>query len=366
MPSPEQIELRAAARALMQEHSTSPQVRRISESDSYDWEVWRLVAQQMELPGLALPEWYGGSGAGLVELCITMEEMGRALFSSPYLATAVLAARLLLHSGDHDAQRELLPSLLSGERTATVAYSAAAGIGGDGDFQAHPGSTPGCWTVTGSDDIVLDACSADFVLVVATTEDGPTIFAADTSQAEIECLPREPFDRTRRLGRLRLDQACARMIGAPNQGRSTLARTLDESRIALAAEQLGAAQACLDTAVEYARARKQFGRPIGSFQAVQHKCADMLISIESARAAVDFASHYEVGDETELSVAAGIAAITASEALVHAASACIQVHGGMGFTWEHDAHLYLRRAKSSQHLFGGPNFHYARIAAAMS
>ena len=207
---------------------------------------------------------------------------------------------------------------------------------------------------------MLDGYTADLILVAANTVKGTSLFAVDAMAPGLEREPLRTLDRTRKVARLRFDNVSARLIGADGEAAAGLARTADLALVALAAEQLGAAQRCLDTAVAYAKERIQFGRAIGSFQAIKHRCADMLLLVEGARSAVFHASN--AADDRDRALAASVAKVACSEALLHVALDSMRIHGGIGFTWEHDAHLYVRRAKSAELMFGDPNFHLERLA----
>ncbi|MFI0444371.1 acyl-CoA dehydrogenase family protein [Actinomadura sp. 6N118] len=357
----EQEELRGALRRFFSDKSPGAEVRRLMESTTgYDPAVWEQMAGQLGLQGLAIPEEYGGSGFGVRELVIVLEEMGRALVCAPYFATVVLAATALQASGDENAKRDLLPGIADGTTIATLAWNEndrwdlgsitmTARRSGDG------------WILDGTKTYVLDGHIADLVLVAARTPLGLSLFAVDGS-AGLARTPLPVLDQTRKLARLDFAAVPARLVGPEGGAEAVLAHTLDIAAVSLAAEQLGGAQISLDMTVEYAKVRHQFGRPIGSFQAIKHRCADMFVQVESARSAVLQAAATADEDPGELPVAAALAKAFCSDAYFHTAGESIQIHGGIGFTWEHDAHLYFKRAKSSQELFGPPAHHRGRLA----
>jgi alkylation response protein AidB-like acyl-CoA dehydrogenase len=359
----EQRSLRDTLRRFFADKSPSEAVRRLmATTEGHDPAVWSRMAGELGLQGLAIPEEYGGSGFGLRELAIVMEEMGRALYCGPFLASAVLAPAMLLSVGDERASHEILPGIADGSTLATLAHDGTL-TGRHGlTFEAHPEHPEGGWLLDGTAARVLDGTIADLVLVVARTP-APTLFAVDADAPGLTRQALPTLDQTRKLARLDFAAVPARLVGTEGAAAGALAATLDRAAVALAAEQLGGAQRVLEMSVDYARARRQFGRPIGSFQAIKHKCADMLVEVESSRSAVLHAA--TVADESpgELPVAAALARAYCSDAYFHAAAETIQIHGGIGFTWEHDAHLHLKRAKSSQTLLGTPSDHRAALAA---
>jgi alkylation response protein AidB-like acyl-CoA dehydrogenase len=326
----------------------------------YDESVWQQMANELGLHGIAVPEQWGGAGAGMPELAVVFEEMGAALLCSPFFSTVALAVQALLNSGDDAAVEEFVPGFVDGSSTATLVLNgtldgwnpAAVTMTARHDGTGH--------RVSGDAPLVLDGHTADVIFVAANTDAGTSLFAV---AADAEGLDREPLatlDRTRKVARLHLDDVAARLIGLDGAAAPGLARTSDRATIALAAEQLGAAQRCLDDAVGYAKERIQFGRAIGSFQAIKHRCADMLVLVEGARSAVFHASR--TTDDAELAVAASVAKMACSEAFLQVALDNMRIHGGIGFTWEHDAHLYVRRAKASELAFGSPEHHAQRLA----
>jgi alkylation response protein AidB-like acyl-CoA dehydrogenase len=359
----EQEELRTSVRRFLADKSPSEAVRRWMDSDDgYDPLIWQQMAGQLGLQGLAVPEEFGGAGYGPVELGIVLEEMGRALLPAPFLSTVALAGQALVHSDDREAQARWLPGIADGTLTATLAISeedGGAGLDAVGTTAAVDGDT---WTLTGTKMFVIDGASADLLLVVARAAEGPGLFAVEGGAAGVTRTRLDALDPTRRLGRVDLAGAPAQRVGPAGDATAFLQRVVDLAVVALAHEQVGGASACLDSAVEYAKIRVQFDRPIGSFQAIKHKCADLLLEVEGARSAAYSAAWAAAEDLDELPVSAALAGSYCSEAYTHAAKENIQVHGGIGYTWEHDAHLYLKRAKSSELLFGSPVRHRSRLA----
>jgi len=376
--SEEQDELRRAVRRFLQEKSPESEVRRLMETtDGYDPAVWSQMADQLGLQSLIIPEEYGGAGFGYVELIVVLEEMGAALLCAPYFSSVALAANALLASGDEAAKKALLPGIAAGETIATLALTedngrwdfdgvtlqAEKSSGNQGaSGQEAPGPSSEEWVLDGHKMFVLDGHTADLILVVGRTSKGLSLFAVRSEADGLVRTPLATMDQTRKQARLEFNHTPAWMVGKEGGAEAGLSRTLDLAAVALAAEQVGGAQHCLDSSVEYAKTRIQFGRPIGSFQAIKHKCADMLLEVESAKSAAYYAGWAAAEDSDELPVVASLAKSYCSEAYFHAAAENIQIHGGIGFTWEHDAHLYFKRAKSSELLFGDPAYHRELLA----
>jgi alkylation response protein AidB-like acyl-CoA dehydrogenase len=362
--SPEQEEFRQSLRRFLADKSPAAEVRRLMETDDgYDPQVWKQLADQLGLQGLAIPEEFGGAGATPVELGIAFEEMGRALLCAPFFSTVGLAAQALLVAGDDQAKREYLPRIADGSLLATVAVTEPDGrwdLAAVRTSAVADSGAAAAFRLDGTKMFVVDGHIAQLLLVVARTDDGLGLFAVDAADAGVVRTLLPTLDLTRKLARLELSGAPARLVSGPGDATAALLLALDLALVALTAEQVGGAQRCLDVAVDYAKIRMQFGRPIGSFQAIKHKCAEMLIEVESAKSA---AYHAAGSAADELGVAAAIAKAYCSEAYFHVAAETIQVHGGIGFTWEHDAHLYFRRAKSSQLLLGDEHYHRERFAA---
>jgi alkylation response protein AidB-like acyl-CoA dehydrogenase len=354
----EQRELAATLRRFLQDKSPSAEVRRLMQTEpGYDPQTWAQLAGQLGLPGLVVPEKYGGSGGGPVELAIACEEMGRALLCAPYFATAVLAVHALLASGDQAAQEEFLPALADGTSIATLAVCEDDGAWTTSGLQTRARRSAGGYTLDGRKSFVLDGHTADLLLVVAQADGGPSLFAVPAGADGLGRRLLDTLDMTRKQAVLSLDGVPARLVGAEGSATGVVEQTLRLASVALAAEQVGGAQRCLDMSVEYAKIRMQFGRPIGSFQAIKHMCADMLLEVESARSAAYYAAWAAEEQSDELPLVASLAKAFCSEAYFRAAADNIQIHGGIGFTWEHDAHLYYRRAKSTELMLGTPGEH---------
>ena len=359
----EQQELREAVRRFLTDRAPLPRVRELMETDDgTDAEVWRQAGAQLGLQGIAIPEEYGGSGFSFAEQAIVLEELGSALYTGPYLASAVLAATALLASPDQAARRDFLPGIASGESVATLAFTEDDGSWQPDAIRLSAAGTGSDWRLDGHKSFVLDGHTAGLILAVAATDAGLSLFAVDAGASGLNRTPLPTLDQTRKLARLEFDAVAARLIGSPGDAAGVLDRVLDVAAIALAAEQLGGAQRALDMAVEYAKIRHQFGRPIGSFQAIKHRCADLLLEVESLRSAVAYAAAAVAADSDEVPVVASLAKAYGSEVYFHVAAENIQIHGGIGFTWEHDAHLYFKRAKASELFLGDGSYHRERLA----
>jgi alkylation response protein AidB-like acyl-CoA dehydrogenase len=359
----EQDELRKTVRAFLDAKSPESAVREQMETEAgYDETVWRQMAEQMGLQGLSIPEEFGGSGFTFIELGIVLEEMGRSLLCAPFFSTVVLAANTLLHSGDDAAKKDFLPGIASGETIATVAFTEPSGKWDESGIEMEATASGDGWTMSGTKMFVLDGHTAGLVLVAARTPQGVSLFAVEGDAAGLTRTPLSTMDQTRKQARLEFDGTPARLVGTDGDGWNVLSKVLDLVAIGLAAEQVGGAQKVLDMAVEYAKVRVQFGRPIGSFQAIKHKCADMLLEVESAKSAAYYGMWCASELNDELPSVASLAKAYCSEAYFHAAAENIQIHGGIGFTWEHPAHLYFKRAKSSELLFGDPTYHRELLA----
>lgn len=365
MATSEADELRAAVREFLEAASPSATVRELMATESgWDGAVWRQMAGELGLHGIAVPEEFGGAGAGMSELAVVFEEMGAALLCSPFFSTVAMATQAILTSGDEGAMADYLPDLVDGTSTATLILNGGLDAWSPSAVTLTAHRDGEDFRLSGEADLVLDGHSADMILAAANSERGLSLFAVAADTRGLEREPLATLDRTRKVARVRFSDVPARLIGTEGGGAAGLARTADLAVVALAAEQVGAAQRCLDMAVAYAKERIQFGRAIGSFQAVKHRCADMLVLVEGARSAAVHAA--EVADTDELASAASVAKMACSEAFLAVALDNMRIHGGIGFTWEHDAHLYVRRAKATQLIFGSPDYHAQRLADLVS
>jgi alkylation response protein AidB-like acyl-CoA dehydrogenase len=361
--SDEQEELRTAVRRFLAEKSPETEVRRLMDTtEGYDPAVWSQMADQLGLQSLTIPEEFGGSGFTYVELLVVLEEMGAALLCAPFFSSVALAANALLTSGDDEAKKSYLPGIASGQTIATLAITEDNGKWDFGGIELAATKKGDGWVLDGHKMFVIDGHVANLIVVAARTSAGVTLFAVEGDAAGLTRTPLPTMDQTRKQARLEFSGTPATLIGTDGGAEAGLSKTLDLAAVALAAEQVGGAQHVLDASVEYAKTRIQFGRPIGSFQAIKHKCADMLLEVESAKSAAYYAAWAAAEDSDELPVVASLAKSYCSEAYFHSAAENIQIHGGIGFTWEHPAHLYFKRAKSSELLLGDPSYHRELLA----
>jgi alkylation response protein AidB-like acyl-CoA dehydrogenase len=354
-PTEDQDLIRTTARQFLGERIGLERVRDLMMSDDgFDRVLWKEMAD-LGWPGLAIAEEHGGAGLGPVEMSVLLEEMGRVVTPGPFFASAVLASTAIQEAASEESKARLLPELASGETIATLAlYEKPRG------WDVLPSSTSAeragdGWRLTGTKRAVLDGHLADVLLVVADTGDGVGLFVVDANADGVGISQDSTLDATRRQATVTLNGVELEGISRLDEGdtATSLRRTLSLATAALAAEQVGGAQRCMEMSVDYAKSRYQFGRPIGSYQAIKHRCANMLMKVEHAKSTAYHAARV-THDEDELALAAPLAGSVCSEAYVWVAGENIQVHGGIGFTWEHDAHLYLKRAKASSLLFGSP------------
>jgi len=359
----EQDELRNIVRSFMEAKSAEAAVREQMETDDgYDAAVWSQMADQMGLQGLHIPEAYGGSGYGYIELGIVLEEMGRGLLCAPFFSSVVLAANTLINSGDEAAKLAHLPGIASGETIATLAFTEPSGKWDESGITMQATASGDGYTLSGTKSFVIDGSTASLIVVAARTAAGVSLFVVDGGAAGLTRTALSTMDQTRKQAKLDFDNTPATLVGEDGKGWDVLSTVLDLAAVGLAAEQVGGAQFVLEMAVQYAKDRVQFGRPIGSFQAIKHKCADMLLEVESAKSAAYYGLWCASEMNDELASVASLAKAYCSEAYFHATAENIQIHGGIGFTWEHPAHLYFKRAKSSELLFGDPTYHRELLA----
>ena len=366
--SEEQEQLRDAIRKFCEAKSPETEVRRLMETtEGYDPAVWKQMANELGLQSLHIPEEYGGQGFSFVELGIVLEEQGRALLCAPYYATVVLAANAILNAGTEDQKAALLPGIASGETIATLAFTEPNGKWDASGITMEARAEGDAFVLDGTKMFVLDGHTANLIVVAARAagtngEDGIAFFTVDGDAAGLTRTALATMDQTRKQAKLEFAGVKAQALGAAGAGWAALSKTLDQAAVGLSNEMVGGAQLVLETSVQYAKDRVQFGRPIGSFQAIKHKCADMLLEVESAKSAAYYASWAAAEDNDELPVVASLAKAYCSDAYFHSAAENIQIHGGIGFTWEHNAHLYFKRAKSSEILLGDATYHRELLA----
>jgi alkylation response protein AidB-like acyl-CoA dehydrogenase len=367
--SEEQEELRRTVRQFLEAKSPETEVRRLMETtEGYDPAVWKQMGQELGLQSLAIPEAYGGQGFTFIELGIVLEEMGRVLLCAPYYSSVVLAANAILNVGTEDQKQEYLPGIAAGDTIATLAFTEPAGKWDATGIAMEARETEGGeFRLSGEKMFVLDGFTADLIVVVARTPgtsgaDGISFYVVRGDADGLTRTALSTMDMTRKQAKLEFDNVLAVPLGSTADGFAAFSKTLDQAAVALSNEMMGGAQKVLEMSVEYAKVRVQFGRPIGSFQAIKHKCADMLLEVESGKSAAYYASWAAAEDNDELPVVAALSKAYCSEAYFHATAENIQIHGGIGFTWEHPAHLYFKRAKSSEIFLGDPTYHRELLA----
>jgi alkylation response protein AidB-like acyl-CoA dehydrogenase len=342
--SDDQLALRAGARELLDGLAAPAQVRAVMASGGYDAGLWKAMVDQ-GWTGVELPESEGGLGLGTVEIAVLLEEVGRHAAPAPFHST-VLALGALARSGvagDHVAR------LLEGDAIGCVAWSTRTdAVRADGGGES--------WSLTGRPDPTVYAPSAAIAIVAAQGDDGPALFAVDLDEVGAP-EPEPAMDQTRELAWLRFEGTPARRLG----GADAVEALLERGAGYASAEMLGGASQAMDLAVEYAKERVQFGRPIGSFQAVKHRCADMLVDVEGMRSTTYWAAWCIGAGDADAAVAASTAKVWCSDASKRVMASALQVHGGIGFTWEHDLHLFLKRAQLDQLSFGDASYHRARL-----
>ncbi|MEV6429894.1 acyl-CoA dehydrogenase family protein [Nocardia sp. NPDC051463] len=344
MTSAEHLEFVSSVRALLAKHAGRDAVRAGMETElGYDEALWRLLCEQIGVAALAIPEEYGGFGASLVESLLVVSELGRTLAAVPMIGSAVLGAQAVLLSGDVDACNRLLPEVAEGARTIAVCWAGERGWD-------EPGVLADNGMLTGTASYVLDGTHADTFIVV--TPAGLFEVEAATEGITRRALP--TMDPTRKLAEVTFTAVPARGLGAGDPAAVT-ARLREIAWSAVAAEQVGAAEQCLDMTVEYTKSRVQFGRAIGSFQALKHRMADMYVLLESAKSASYAATAAVAADSPSAAEDVWAARVHCSEALSTIVAETVQLHGGIAITWEHDAHLFFKRAHGDAQLFGTPH-----------
>jgi alkylation response protein AidB-like acyl-CoA dehydrogenase len=370
--SDEQDMLRQTARSFLEENCPSSVVRQMMEDDTgYDPNLWKQMADLGWL-GLAFPEEYGGQGLGFVDLTVILEEMGAALLPSPFLSSVLLAGQTILVGGSEEQKQTYLPKIADGSLIATLALTEPSGRF-DAEGIAEVTATPNDdgFTISGTKLFVPDAHVADLLVVAARTKDagdksfGVSLFLVEPNSPGVATTLLKTMDQTRKQCEVIFDNVNVgrdRLLGMVDMGWPILRKVLNIATVALCAEMIGGAQRVLDISVAYAKERVQFGRPIGSFQAVKHKCAEMMLQVESAKSAAYYAAWAVDEDAPEAPLAVSMAKAYCSDAFRNTAGEGIQVHGGIGFTWEHDMHLYFKRAKYAEFTFGDATYHRELVA----
>jgi alkylation response protein AidB-like acyl-CoA dehydrogenase len=366
----EQELLRNTARKFFENECPSDTVRKLMETpEGMSAELWKKLAEQGWL-GLIFPEPYDGMALGLVDLVVLMEEMGRAVAPGPYFSTVLLGGLAILEAGSDAQKKEWLPKIAAGDKRVALAWMEPSAQLGPAGVTLTAAEKGGTYTLSGTKLFVHDAHTADALVVAARTRpgagpDGVSLFLLPkgTKGLAVTLLP--TMDQTRKL----CEVACSdvtvgadALLGAAGAGWTPLARVLDRATVALCAEMCGGAQKVLDMTVEYAKIRQAFGRPIGSYQGVKHRAADMLVDVENSKSITYYAAWALDENSPEAPLAVSMAKAYVSDAFRRVAAAGIQLHGGIGFTWEHDLHLYFKRAKGSEFTFGDATHHRERVA----
>jgi len=361
----ERLALRESIHLLLSKESDEPAVRATMETPTgYDPKLWQQLAE-MGVLGLIVDEKHGGAGVGPMELELVMEEIGAALLCSPFLASGVLAASLLQALADAELNERLLPGIAEGRCIATVAMTGKSGCWTREGVTVSGEEVDGEWQLSGYASFVVHGQNADVMLVLADTPHGLECFVVEPGADSLEMSALPTFDRTLRLAEITFEGVKAEPVAAQGPVWDAIRQSMDLTLVALAGEQAGAAQRCLSETVEYAKTRIQFGRAIGSFQAVKHMASDLLLETESAISAARNAAARLAEDEDDANEAVSLAAFACADAFVTTAATSIQMHGGIAFTWEHPAHLYLRRARADAQLFGSSSFHRERFIQAL-
>ncbi len=361
--SNEQEQFRTMLRRFLTEKSPTTEIRRLMATDEgWERETWRKLNSDLGLSAVHIPEAYGGQGFGFVELAIVMEEMGRALLCGPYFSSVVLAANAILNAGTEDQKQALLPGIAAGETVAALAFTEENGRWDSSGVTMTATPSGDGYVLNGTKSFVLDGHMADLVVVLArkpgtSGDEGLSFFTVRGSAGGLERRLLKSVDATRKLAMLTFNAVQADLLGDAGAGAVPFAKTLDQGAICLANEMVGGADQLRQSALDYVMMRMQFGRPIASFQAIKHKCADMLVEVELAKSAAYYAA--EAADEgaADLSAIASLAKACAADAFMQTARETIQLHGGIGFTWDNDTHLWFKRAKSSEVFLGTPAYH---------
>ena len=370
--SSEQDEFRTNLRRFLVDKAPTKETRRLMETDTgWERDTWRALNAELGLTAVRIPEAYGGHGFGFGEHCIVLEEMGRALVCAPYFATTVLAAGAILNAGTEAEKQALLPAIAAGDTVATLAsaedngrWDAAATT-----LTATPGGSGA--RLNGHKSFVLDGHTADLIVVLARApgssgENGLSFFTVRGDAAGLTRTPLKTMDPTRKLARLRFENVEATPLGQAGAAAAPFAKTMIEAAVCLANEMVGGAERLREDAMAYARLRVQFGRSIASFQSMKHKAADMLLEVELAKSAAYYAAAALDEGDADIAATASLAKACASDTYTQTAIHAVQIHGGIGFTWDNDTHLWFKRAKSSEILFGDAHYHREQMMRHMT
>lgn len=358
----EQEEFRSILRRFMEGRSPIKEVRRLMETETgWERDAWKKMNQEIGLTAVAIPEAYGGQGFGCSELCIVLEEAGRTVLCAPLFAST-MAAYAILDAGDEAQKKALLPGIASGETVATVAFSEEHGNWDASGVRMTATQSGGGYKLDGIKSFVIDGHTADLIVVLARTpgtsgEHGLSLFTVRGDAPGLQRRVLKVMDPTRKLAKLTFKSVDATPLGVIGGAAAPFTKTLTRAAVCLANEMVGVAEKLRETALDYSKMRMQFGRPIASFQSMKHKQADMLVDVELAKAAAYYAAAAADEDDKDLPALASLAKAGASEAALQTAIHTIQVHGGIGFTWDNDSHLWFKRAKSSEVMLGDAHYH---------
>jgi alkylation response protein AidB-like acyl-CoA dehydrogenase len=356
--SSEQEEFRTNLRRLLADRSPTKDVRRLMETDQgYERDEWKAINTALGLTAIRIPEDCGGYGLSFGDQGIVLEEMGRALLCAPYFATAVLAAGAVMNAGTEAEKQALLPGIAAGETTATLAWVEDNGRWDADGTALTAAAESGGFVLNGHKTYVVDGHTADFVVVLARAPQGLSLFTVEGNAAGLSRRALKSMDPTRKFARLTFDQVTAQPLGAAGEAAAPFARTMTEALACLANEMVGGADRLREDALAYAMMRMQFGKPIASFQSMKHKQADMLLEVELAKSAAYYAAAALDDGDDDAVVSAHLAKALASDAYTQTAIHAVQIHGGIGFTWDNDTHLWFKRAKSSEVLLGDAQYH---------
>jgi alkylation response protein AidB-like acyl-CoA dehydrogenase len=367
--SAEQEEFRATLRRALEARSPTKEVRRLMATDEgFDREAWQKLNQELGLTGIHIPEAYGGQGFGFGELGIVLEEMGRSLLCAPYLST-VLAATAILNAGTEERKKALLPGIADGSVTATLAFQEENGSMDAAGIAMIASGSRGKYKLDGTKSFVLDGHTADLIVVVARRKgtkgaNGLSFFTAAGDAAGLTRRKLKTMDETRKLAQLTFEGVEAKLLGTAGEGGAAFTKTMQQAIVCLANEMVGGADRLREDALEYVKMRMQFGRSIASFQTTKNKAADMLVDVELAKSAAYYAAAALDEGDDDMPALASLAKAQAAEAYLQTAIHAVQMHGGIGFTWDNDTHLWFKRAKSSEILFGDANEHREKMIQA--
>ena len=361
--TPEQEEFRAGLRRALEARSPTKEVRRLMATEAgWERDGWQKLNRELGLTAVHIPESYGGSGFGYGELGIVLEEMGRGLLCAPFFSTAVLATTAILNAGTEEQKQALLPSIASGDTTATLAFSEDDGRNDGAAVTMTAAPSGAVYRLDGTKSFVLDGHTADLIVVLArqpgsTGDDGLSFFTVTGDAPGLERRRLKTMDETRKLARLQFNSVEARLLGKAGGAAGPFAKTMQQALVCLANEMVGGAERLREDALNYVQMRMQFGRALASFQTMKHKAADMLVDVELAKSAAYYAAAALDDGDADIQAIASLAKACASEAYLQTAIHAVQMHGGIGFTWDNDTHLWFKRAKSSEILFGDANQH---------